>query len=73
MIKWIKTFYKKLKFKKVALKGLLVISTIVIALAAPLTLPIFVSLSLCTCNKAYMFFPFMLLDLNTILCFILKF
>lgn len=72
MIKWIKTFYQKVNLKKVVLKGLFITSTVIIAFFAPLTLPIFITFSICTCNKSYMFFPFMILDLNTILDFILN-
>ena len=61
---------KKL-FKKVV-KGTLIVSACTISLVAPITLPIFAVVSICTGSTSYLLGPFIILDLKTIITFIIE-
>jgi hypothetical protein len=63
---------KKMKFGTMLLKGTLIGGVCAISLIAPITLPIFAVVSIITCSKSYMLAPFIILDLKTIVTFIVE-
>jgi hypothetical protein len=67
--KWRKCVGKMLKKM---IKGILIVSTCAISLVAPITLPIFAVVSIYTGSMSYMLGPFIILDLKTIITFIIE-
>jgi hypothetical protein len=59
------------KLKTYTIKGVLITSACVVGLIAPLTLPIFAIISLWTKSPSYMMNAFILLDLKSVVTFIL--
>jgi hypothetical protein len=60
-----------MSLKKKLFKGILISSTCLLGLVAPLTLPLFVVLAGCFKNKAYLTIPFLILDIKSIIKFII--
>jgi hypothetical protein len=74
----LKTFISKGLVKRIrkvkiwTIKGLLITSICLTSIIAPITLPIFVVVSLCTGLTSYLMLPFIILDLKTIIIFIIE-
>lgn len=62
----------KIPLKTYILKSTLIVSACVVSIIAPLTLPIFATISLLTGSMSYMLGPFIILDLKTIITFIIE-
>lgn len=68
--KYVKTSLQK--FKKFFCKGAIILSIVGLSAVMPLTLPFFAVVSICTYNKEYMTLPFIILDLRTIISFVVN-
>jgi len=66
-----KCFNFRKVIKKYLLKSTLVISVLTLSLIAPLTFPIFLSIAIVDKNWSYMSFPFIMLEIKTIITFII--
>jgi hypothetical protein len=60
-----------MSLKKKLFKGILISSICILSIVAPLTLPFFAVLAICLKNKAYLTIPCIILDLKTIIKFII--
>lgn len=58
--------------KSYIIKGVLIVSICATSIVAPITLPIFIAISLWTGSISYMIIPFLILDLKTIVTFIIE-
>lgn len=61
-----------MKFGTILLKGTLIGGVCAICLIAPITLPVFAVASIISGSKSYMLAPFIILDLKTIVTFIVE-
>ena len=62
----------KIPLKTYILKSTLIVSACVVSVIALSTLPIFATVSLLTGSMSYMLGPFIILDLKTIITFIIE-
>lgn len=60
-------------FKKYLIKGIIISSVCILGVCAPIAFPITMVISALTKSTKYLFLPFLILDLKTIITFINSF